>query len=247
MVTRSKVQIVKLNQKFSFHVSAPSHIPRSHIYALCDPHWQHAMLDEYNALISNDGSLSKYKAHLISNGRNQQQGYIRALERRDVELGRNLMENEEKCMTRRSNSKLFTLFTDPERQFHTRRDLTPSYLHNIFSFYESDTSETETEQMGEVDIDTLTMEPYMALTSGNNGVGVVSKYYGSSSSSYSSFSTSSPDSSLSLSTSFTPFVSSRALLSRSSQFISRDLPSPITVSDLLNSPPTFSSISTIAL
>ncbi|GJX22327.1 hypothetical protein Tco_0226772 [Tanacetum coccineum] len=63
-----------------------------------------------------------------------------------------------RCMTRRSNSKLVTLFADPERQFHTRRDLTPSSVHNIFSFYEYEASETESEEMGEVDIDTLTIE-----------------------------------------------------------------------------------------
>ncbi|GJU67587.1 ribonuclease H-like domain-containing protein [Tanacetum coccineum] len=68
------VGIVKSNPKFLFHVSAPSPIPRSHTYALRDPHWQHAMLDEYNALISNDGSLSRYKACLVANDHSQQQG-----------------------------------------------------------------------------------------------------------------------------------------------------------------------------
>nr|GEY36582.1 peptidase C48, SUMO/sentrin/Ubl1 [Tanacetum cinerariifolium] len=57
MVTRSKVRIVKSN-----------------IYALREPHRQHAMLDEYNALIGNDGSLSSCKAGLVANGRSQQQG-----------------------------------------------------------------------------------------------------------------------------------------------------------------------------
>ncbi|GKD90540.1 ribonuclease H-like domain-containing protein [Tanacetum coccineum] len=58
MVTRSKVGIVRKNPKYVCHVSISSSIPRLHIHALCDPNWQHAMLDEYNALISNDGSLS---------------------------------------------------------------------------------------------------------------------------------------------------------------------------------------------
>ncbi|GKE88649.1 ribonuclease H-like domain-containing protein [Tanacetum coccineum] len=74
MVTRSKVGIVKKNPKYACHVSVSSSIPRSHIHALRDPNWQHVMLDEYNALISNDGSLSRYKARLVANGRSQQQG-----------------------------------------------------------------------------------------------------------------------------------------------------------------------------
>ncbi|GJT37824.1 ribonuclease H-like domain-containing protein [Tanacetum coccineum] len=53
MVTRSKVGIVRKNPKYVCHVSISSSIPRLHIHALCDPNWQHAMLDEYNALISN--------------------------------------------------------------------------------------------------------------------------------------------------------------------------------------------------
>ncbi|GJR38446.1 ribonuclease H-like domain-containing protein [Tanacetum coccineum] len=83
------------------HITTTSPIPRSHIHALRDPHWNKAMVDEYNALISNgtwvlvprptnvnvvrsmwlfrhkynaDGSLSRYKARLVANGRSQQQG-----------------------------------------------------------------------------------------------------------------------------------------------------------------------------
>ncbi|GKC46045.1 ribonuclease H-like domain-containing protein [Tanacetum coccineum] len=74
MVTRSKVGIVKKNPKYACQVSVSSSISRSHIHALRDPNWQHAMLDEYNALISNDGPLSRYKARLVANGRSQQQG-----------------------------------------------------------------------------------------------------------------------------------------------------------------------------
>ncbi|GJY93472.1 ribonuclease H-like domain-containing protein [Tanacetum coccineum] len=71
------------------------------MHALRDPNWQHAMLDKYNALISNgtwvlvprpqnvnvvrsmcllkhkfnaDGSLNRYKTRLVANGHNQQQG-----------------------------------------------------------------------------------------------------------------------------------------------------------------------------
>ncbi|GJV49700.1 ribonuclease H-like domain-containing protein [Tanacetum coccineum] len=101
MVTRSKVGTVKKNPKFSCHVSVSSSIPRSHIHALRDPNWKHAMLDEYNALISNgtwvlvprpqnvnvvrsmwlfkhkfnaNGSFNRYKACLVVNGHSQQQG-----------------------------------------------------------------------------------------------------------------------------------------------------------------------------
>nr|GEY37859.1 ribonuclease H-like domain-containing protein [Tanacetum cinerariifolium] len=74
MVTRTKVGTFKKNPKFACHVSVSSSIPCSHIHALRDPNWKHAMLDEYNALISNDGSLSRYKARLVANGRSQQQG-----------------------------------------------------------------------------------------------------------------------------------------------------------------------------
>ncbi|GJY55715.1 ribonuclease H-like domain-containing protein [Tanacetum coccineum] len=83
------------------HVTTTLPIPRSYLHALRDPHWYKAMVDEYNALISNrtwalmprpanvnvvrsmwlfrhkynvDGSLSRYKARLVTNGHNQQQG-----------------------------------------------------------------------------------------------------------------------------------------------------------------------------
>nr|GEX50467.1 hypothetical protein [Tanacetum cinerariifolium] len=70
------------------------------------------------------------------------------------------------CMIRRSNFKFVTPFSDPKRQFHSRRELTPSSIHNMYSFYESKASETECEEIGEVDIDTPTMEQYMGLTQG---------------------------------------------------------------------------------
>ncbi|GKF91213.1 ribonuclease H-like domain-containing protein, partial [Tanacetum coccineum] len=81
-------------------VTTTSPLPYSHVYALRDP-WKKAMLDEYNALITNgtwvlvpcpanvnvvhsmwlfkhkfhaDGSLSRYKAHLVANRCSQQQG-----------------------------------------------------------------------------------------------------------------------------------------------------------------------------
>ncbi|GJX55740.1 ribonuclease H-like domain-containing protein [Tanacetum coccineum] len=101
MVTRSKVGIVKSNPKYNFHVTTSSPIPKSPFDALRDPNWKQAMCDEYKALIDNktwvlvprlpnvnivhsmllykhkynvDGSLSRYKARLVANGRSQQQG-----------------------------------------------------------------------------------------------------------------------------------------------------------------------------
>ncbi|GJV04714.1 ribonuclease H-like domain-containing protein [Tanacetum coccineum] len=101
MVTRSKVGIVKANPKYNFHVTTSSPIPKSPFHALRDPNWKQAMCDEYKALIDNetwvlvprppnvnivrsmwlykhkynaDGSLSRYKARLVANGRSQQQG-----------------------------------------------------------------------------------------------------------------------------------------------------------------------------
>ncbi|GJR39255.1 ribonuclease H-like domain-containing protein [Tanacetum coccineum] len=99
MVTRAKARISKPLERMNFHVTATSPLPRSHLHDLHDPNWHKAMVDEYNALISNgtwalvprpanvnivrsmwlfrhkfnaDGSLSMYKAQLVTNGRSQQ-------------------------------------------------------------------------------------------------------------------------------------------------------------------------------
>ncbi|GKD20315.1 ribonuclease H-like domain-containing protein [Tanacetum coccineum] len=101
MVTRAKGGIFKLLERMNCHVTTTSPLLRSHVHALRDPNWKEAMLDEYNALITNgtwvlvprpanvnmvrsmwlfkhkfnaDGSLSRYKARLVANGRSQQQG-----------------------------------------------------------------------------------------------------------------------------------------------------------------------------
>ncbi|GKF50487.1 ribonuclease H-like domain-containing protein [Tanacetum coccineum] len=96
MVTRAKARISKPLAHMNCHATTTSLIPRSHLHALRDPNWHKAMIDEYNALISNrtwalvprttnvnivrsmwlfkhkfnaDGSLSRYKARLVANGR----------------------------------------------------------------------------------------------------------------------------------------------------------------------------------
>ncbi|GKD75264.1 ribonuclease H-like domain-containing protein, partial [Tanacetum coccineum] len=101
MVTRAQVGTVKPNPRFQGHVSHISPLPKSPSIALSNPNWQDAMYDEYNALIKNitwilvpkppnvnvvrsmwlfrqkyhaDGSLSRYKARLVANGRSQQFG-----------------------------------------------------------------------------------------------------------------------------------------------------------------------------
>ncbi|GKC66814.1 hypothetical protein Tco_1099412 [Tanacetum coccineum] len=75
-------------------------------------------------------------------------------------------------MTRSSNTKVFTPFANPERQFRIRKDITPIAVHNIYSFYESESSESESEDLNEIDIETLTLEQYLALNRNNSQVGV---------------------------------------------------------------------------
>nr|GEX48276.1 ribonuclease H-like domain-containing protein [Tanacetum cinerariifolium] len=101
MVTRSKFRIVKANLKYNLHVTTSSPILKSSFDALRDPNWKQVMRDEYKALVDNntwvlvsrppnvntvrfmwlykhkynaDGSLNRYKARLVANGRSQQQG-----------------------------------------------------------------------------------------------------------------------------------------------------------------------------
>ncbi|GKB35601.1 ribonuclease H-like domain-containing protein [Tanacetum coccineum] len=74
MVTRAKDGISKPIDRLSLHTTTTSPLLWSHVHALRDLNWQKAMLDEYNALITNDGSLSRYKARLVANGRSQQDG-----------------------------------------------------------------------------------------------------------------------------------------------------------------------------
>ncbi|GJZ14279.1 ribonuclease H-like domain-containing protein [Tanacetum coccineum] len=101
LVTRAKAGIFKPLERMNCHVTTTSPLSRSHVHALRDSNWKEAMLDEYNALITNgtwilvpcpanvnvvrsmwlfkykfhaDGTLSRYKASLVANGRSQQQG-----------------------------------------------------------------------------------------------------------------------------------------------------------------------------
>ncbi|GKE33677.1 homeodomain-like protein, partial [Tanacetum coccineum] len=56
-----------------------------------------------------------------------------------------------------------TPFANPKRQFRARRDTSLAPIHNIYSFYESVSSESESKDVREIDIKTLTLEQYLAL------------------------------------------------------------------------------------
>ncbi|GJU74236.1 hypothetical protein Tco_1265641 [Tanacetum coccineum] len=47
--------------------------------------------------------------------------------------------------TRRSKAGTVTPFANPERQFRARREVLPAPIHNIYTFYESESSESDTE------------------------------------------------------------------------------------------------------
>nr|GEZ82697.1 ribonuclease H-like domain-containing protein [Tanacetum cinerariifolium] len=101
MVTRSRVGTTRPNPCYAGHVSTISPLPRSYKEAFNEPNWQNAMFNEYNAIIKNktwtsvprpdganivccmwlfrhkffaDGTLSQYKARLVSNGSTQVEG-----------------------------------------------------------------------------------------------------------------------------------------------------------------------------
>ncbi|GKF91779.1 ribonuclease H-like domain-containing protein, partial [Tanacetum coccineum] len=101
MITHSQFGTFKPNPRFHGLTSHIYPLPKSLSVALSGRHWRDAMYDEYNALIKNgtwilvpkppnvnvvrsmwlfwhkyhaDCSLSRYKARLVANGRNQQYG-----------------------------------------------------------------------------------------------------------------------------------------------------------------------------
>ncbi|GJW74317.1 ribonuclease H-like domain-containing protein [Tanacetum coccineum] len=101
MITRLQSGIVKPIDRLSLHTSSISPIPKNPSHSLKDPNWHNAMYDEYNVLVKNctwllvsrpagvnmvrsmwlfqhkfhaDGTLSRYKAHLVANGSSQQLG-----------------------------------------------------------------------------------------------------------------------------------------------------------------------------
>ncbi|GJW20699.1 homeodomain-like protein [Tanacetum coccineum] len=66
--------------------------------------------------------------------------------------------------TRKSKAGTVTPFANPERQFQARREVSPAPIHNIYTFYKSESSESDTEN---VDIENLTLEQYLALDQNN--------------------------------------------------------------------------------
>ncbi|GKD24323.1 homeodomain-like protein [Tanacetum coccineum] len=66
--------------------------------------------------------------------------------------------------TRRSKAGTVTPFANLERQFRARREVSPLPIHNIYTFYESESSESDTEN---IDIENLTLEQYLALDQNN--------------------------------------------------------------------------------
>ncbi|XP_071695713.1 uncharacterized protein [Rutidosis leptorrhynchoides] len=58
MVTRHHVGTTKPVDRLNLIVSTPSPTPKTYSHAFNDPNWQHAMTDEYNALIKNDIRLA---------------------------------------------------------------------------------------------------------------------------------------------------------------------------------------------
>ncbi|GJW35338.1 ribonuclease H-like domain-containing protein [Tanacetum coccineum] len=101
MVTRFRVRTNRPTERLNLHVSLVFPLSKSSRDAFSDPNWQNAMRDEYHALIKNktwtlvprppdtnivqctwlfrhkylaDGTLSRYKAHLLANGSTQLEG-----------------------------------------------------------------------------------------------------------------------------------------------------------------------------
>ncbi|GJX27681.1 ribonuclease H-like domain-containing protein [Tanacetum coccineum] len=101
MVTRFRVGTNRPTERLNLHVSSVSPLTKSYRDAFNDPNWQNAMRDEYTALIKNktwtlvprppdtnivrcmwlfrhkymaNGTLSRYKAHLVANGSTQLEG-----------------------------------------------------------------------------------------------------------------------------------------------------------------------------
>ncbi|GKE34437.1 ribonuclease H-like domain-containing protein [Tanacetum coccineum] len=100
-VTRFRVRTNRLTKHLNLHVSSVSPLPKSYRDAFSDLNWQNAMRDEYHALIKNktwilvrrppdtnivccmwlfrhkylvDGTLSRYKARLVTNDSTQLEG-----------------------------------------------------------------------------------------------------------------------------------------------------------------------------
>ncbi|GKE49061.1 hypothetical protein Tco_1480319 [Tanacetum coccineum] len=74
--------------------------------------------------------------------------------------------------SRSSNTMVRFPFANPERQFLSRKDIMPIAVHNIYSFYEFESSESESKDLSDIDIETLMLEQYLALNRNNPQVRV---------------------------------------------------------------------------
>ena len=66
--------------------------------------------------------------------------------------------------TRSSKPFLATPFDNPERQFRAKRNVSAVPIHNIFSFYDSESSNSEAEVSNVSDNDEITMNQYLEKT-----------------------------------------------------------------------------------
>ncbi|GJR57567.1 hypothetical protein Tco_1499729 [Tanacetum coccineum] len=64
----------------------------------------------------------------------------------------------------RTLSRTVTPFANPEKQFRARSEVSPAPIHNIYTLYESKSSESDIEN---IDIENLTLEQYLALDQNN--------------------------------------------------------------------------------
>ncbi|KAG7599495.1 Reverse transcriptase RNA-dependent DNA polymerase [Arabidopsis suecica] len=101
MLTRSKNNIQKPNRKFANNIRLEEIEPTSHVQALKDEHWRHAMGDEFDSIVRNgtftlvdprfasnvvgnrwifvikrkaDGTIDRFKARLVAKGFHQRPG-----------------------------------------------------------------------------------------------------------------------------------------------------------------------------
>ncbi|GJZ65461.1 ribonuclease H-like domain-containing protein [Tanacetum coccineum] len=72
--------------------------------------------------------------------------------------------SQKRWQDRRSKVGTVTPFANPDKQFRARKEVSPAPIHNIYTFYESESSESDTEN---VDIENLTLEQYLALDQNN--------------------------------------------------------------------------------
>ncbi|GJY47311.1 ribonuclease H-like domain-containing protein [Tanacetum coccineum] len=74
MITRSQSGIVKPIDRLTLTIFSISPIPKNSSYALKDPNWRWLCMMNLMRKFHAEGTLSRYKAHLVANGSSQQLG-----------------------------------------------------------------------------------------------------------------------------------------------------------------------------